>query len=62
MKTPDFFINGTPLPRFGFEQFQALVREGLASACRQQESLGRRISSRFLPPTIFFKVDDYQLI
>jgi hypothetical protein len=56
MKTPDFFVIGTPLPRFGFEQFQALVREGLASACRQQESLERRVSSRFLPSTIFSKL------
>jgi len=50
------------LTSFGFERLQALVQEELASAYRQQESLDRRISSRFLPPTIFFKVDDYQLL
>jgi len=61
-ETPDFFANGKPLTSFGFERLQALVQEELASAYRQQESLDRRISSRFLPPTIFFKIDDYQLI
>lgn len=34
MKTPDFFVNGKPLPSFGFEQLQALVQEELASAYR----------------------------
>jgi hypothetical protein len=34
MKTPDFFVNGKPLPSFGFEQLQDVVREDLASACR----------------------------
>jgi protein-disulfide isomerase len=32
MKTPEFFVNGKPLPSFGFEQLQALVQEELASA------------------------------
>ncbi len=34
MKPPDFFVNGKPLPGFGFERLQALVQEGLASAYR----------------------------
>jgi protein-disulfide isomerase len=34
MKTPEFFVNGKPLPSFGFEQLQALVQEELASAYR----------------------------
>lgn len=31
-KTPEFFVNGRPLPSFGFEQLQSLVAEELASA------------------------------
>jgi len=34
MKTPEFFVNGKPLPSFGFEQLQALVQAELASAYR----------------------------
>jgi protein-disulfide isomerase len=34
MKTPELFVNGKPLPSFGFEQLQALVQEELASAYR----------------------------
>jgi protein-disulfide isomerase len=34
MKTPEFFVNGKPLPSFGFEQLQALVQQELASAYR----------------------------
>lgn len=30
--TPEFFVNGQPLPSFGFEQLKALVDEALASA------------------------------
>jgi hypothetical protein len=33
-KTPEFFVNGKPLPSFGYEQLQALVQEELASAYR----------------------------
>jgi protein-disulfide isomerase len=31
-KTPEFFVNGKPLPSFGFEQLKALVDDALASA------------------------------
>ncbi|MDZ4202437.1 MAG: thioredoxin domain-containing protein [Gallionella sp.] len=31
-KTPEFFVNGKPLPRFGFEQLTALVDQELESA------------------------------
>lgn len=31
-KTPEFFVNGRPLPSFGFDQLQALVAEELAAA------------------------------
>jgi protein-disulfide isomerase len=31
-KTPEYFINGRPLPRFGFDQLVALVKEELQSA------------------------------
>ena len=31
-KTPEFFVNGKPLPSFGFEQLKALVDEALANA------------------------------
>ncbi len=34
MKTPEFFVNGKPLPSFGFEQLQTLVAEELANAYR----------------------------
>jgi len=34
MKTPEFFVNGKPLPSFGFEQLQALVQEELALSYR----------------------------
>lgn len=33
-KTPDFFVNGKPLPRFGAEPLKALVAEALAAAKR----------------------------
>jgi protein-disulfide isomerase len=29
VKTPEYFVNGTPLPSFGLEQLQALVAEAL---------------------------------
>lgn len=31
-KTPEFFVNGKPLPSFGFEQLKRLVDEALAQA------------------------------
>ncbi len=31
-KTPEYFVNGRPLPRFGLEELQGLVREELRSA------------------------------
>lgn len=31
-KTPEFFVNGKPLPSFGYEQLKALVDEALVSA------------------------------
>lgn len=31
-KTPDFFVNGRPLPRFGYEELKGLVDQALASA------------------------------
>lgn len=30
-KTPEFFVNGKPLPRFGFEQLSDLVAQELAN-------------------------------
>ena len=33
-KTPDFFVNGRPLPRFGYEELKALVDQALAAAPR----------------------------
>ena len=33
-KTPDFFVNGRPLPSFGFEQLKALVDEALSATRR----------------------------
>lgn len=30
--TPEYFVNGKPLPSFGFEQLKALVEEALSSA------------------------------
>jgi protein-disulfide isomerase len=33
-KTPEFFVNGKPLPAFGYEPLKALVEEALASAKR----------------------------
>jgi protein-disulfide isomerase len=33
-KTPEYFVNGRPLPRFGLEELQGLVREELRSAYR----------------------------
>lgn len=33
-QTPEFFVNGKPLPSFGFEQLKGLVDEALASARR----------------------------
>lgn len=31
-KTPEFFVNGRPLPSFGFEQLKSLVDDALANA------------------------------
>ncbi|HYD95937.1 MAG TPA: thioredoxin domain-containing protein [Noviherbaspirillum sp.] len=31
-KTPEYFVNGRPLPQFGFDELKALVREELAKA------------------------------
>ena len=33
-KTPEFFVNGKPLPSFGYEQLKDLVDQALASARR----------------------------
>ncbi len=33
-KTPEFFVNGKPLPSFGYEQLKGLVDQALASARR----------------------------
>lgn len=33
-RTPEFFVNGKPLPAFGYEQLKGLVDEALASARR----------------------------
>lgn len=33
-KTPEFFVNGRPMPSFGYEQLQGLVEEELAKAYR----------------------------
>ena len=33
-QTPEFFVNGKPLPSFGYEQLKGLVDEALASARR----------------------------
>lgn len=33
-KTPEFFVNGRPLPSFGFDQLRALVDEELAKASK----------------------------
>jgi protein-disulfide isomerase len=33
-KTPEFFVNGRPLPSFGLEQLQQLVAQSLAGAYR----------------------------
>ena len=33
-KTPEYFVNGRPLPSFGFEQLKSLVDEALAAAPR----------------------------
>ena len=33
-KTPEFFVNGRPLPSFGFEQLRDLVNEELAAASK----------------------------
>lgn len=33
-KTPEFFVNGKPLPSFGYEELKGLVAEALASAPR----------------------------
>lgn len=31
-KTPEFFVNGRPMPSFGYEQLQNLIKDALASA------------------------------
>ena len=33
-QTPEYFVNGRPLPSFGLEQLQALVREEVQTAYR----------------------------
>jgi len=33
-KTPEFFVNGRPMPRFGYEELETLVREVLREAYR----------------------------
>ena len=33
-KTPEFFVNGRPLPSFGYEQLKSLVDDALAAAYR----------------------------
>jgi len=33
-KTPEFFVNGKPLPTFGYEPLKALVDEALTSTKR----------------------------
>lgn len=33
-KTPEYFVNGRPMPRFGLEELQELVRDELRSAYR----------------------------
>ena len=33
-QTPEYFVNGRPLPSFGLEQLQTLVREELQAAYR----------------------------
>lgn len=33
-KTPEFFVNGRPLPSFGFDQLRTLVEEELAAASK----------------------------
>jgi protein-disulfide isomerase len=33
-KTPEFFVNGKPMPSFGYDELQSLVREALAEAYR----------------------------
>ncbi len=33
-KTPDFFVNGRPLPSFGYEQLKTLVNEALSATRR----------------------------
>ena len=33
-KTPEFFVNGKPMPSFGYEQLTALVNDALATAYR----------------------------
>lgn len=33
-ETPEFFVNGRPMPTFGFEQLRRLVFEELQSAYR----------------------------
>lgn len=33
-KTPEFFVNGRPMPRFGYEELQGLVEQALREAYR----------------------------
>lgn len=33
-KTPEYFVNGRPMPRFGLEELQTLVKEELQVAYR----------------------------
>jgi protein-disulfide isomerase len=33
-QTPEYFVNGRPLPSFGLEQLQTLVREEVQTAYR----------------------------
>jgi hypothetical protein len=30
--TPEYFVNGKPLPQFGFEELKSLVDQALANA------------------------------
>ena len=34
-KTPEFFVNGKPLPRFGFDELQALIQQALRESYPQ---------------------------
>ncbi|MBI5276712.1 MAG: thioredoxin domain-containing protein [Burkholderiales bacterium] len=40
MKTPEFFVNGRPLPSFGWEQLRGLVQEELAATAPRPKATG----------------------